>query len=289
MVADRGQLLLVGAILFSVVVVGIVVQLNGLQYTDTAASDGQTGAIDRAAQTEAETRDALAGLVTRVRADTDRDEFGDALRENVSTYQNTSLNMTAARGATYTNVSVNETASVNESVVTQGSGKYRSPKTNDQDWTLANDSDSISVFWLNATKKTGNPNTDVTIVGQDEEWKLRLEKASGDDFDVETWNDTSGWTEHCTDESSVDLNLVTPSTGDCEFTPFDEDVDAPYNVTFARGNNAEGGYRIGVVGGLNRTYADPDEEGIYAPAIDFQYRSTSTAYNRTFVLGGGGS
>lgn len=286
MVADRGQLLLVGAILFSVVVVGIVVQLNDLQYTDTMASNGQTDVVDRAVQTEAETRDALVGLVTRVRADTDRSEFGDALRENVSTYQNYSESMTAAGSATYTNVTVNESASVNESVVTQGSGKFRSPKTTDQDWTATNDSESLTEFWLNVTEKNGAPDTTVTVVGESNTWKLELRQVGGNDFDVRTWNSSTGWTEHCSDESSADLDLRS-GVGDCGVAPFVNDVEAPYNVTFERGNNAKGGYRIAAIGGLNRTYIEPDEQRLYHPAIDYQYRSPSTSYNRTFVVGGG--
>lgn len=304
MIADRGQLLLVGAILFSVVVVGIVVQLNGLQYTDTAASGGQTDAIDRASQTEAETRDALARLVTKVRADTDRDEFADALRENVSTYRNTSQNMTAAGGAIYTNVTVNETASVNESVVSQSGGDYQAQNPpNPSDWTLVTDVTNVTRFWLNESTVTGGGTPFAVVVSNPsgQQWELRLQRVTGgpgpDDVDVVVATPASTTTA-CTrpDSTDIELNLVDGSgagaASGCSFTSFTDAFDGPYTIEFEKGNKAEGGYEIATLGGSVRTSNfDPSnvEDQIFAPAIDYQYRSPSTAYNRTFVVGGAGS
>ncbi|MBO4248151.1 hypothetical protein IL252_10030 [Halomicrobium sp. IBSBa] len=294
MVANRGQLLLIGAILFSVVVVGVVIQMNDLQYADSTASDSQTDAIDRAAQTEAETRAALGGLATRVRAGTDDSEFLEAFRKNVSTYQNYSYNMTATGGATYTNVTVNGAASINETVVTQSSGDYRkqtSPRR--PDWDLVTDADRVSRFWLNESSvKTGGESFEVVVSNAaGDEWKLRLNGVpvagpGPDDIDivVETPSSTNSV---CTksDSSDIDLNLVT-GTGSCSFTSFTDVFDGPYTIKFNKGNRVDdGGYEIGVVGGSVKAgnfVGTPDERILY-PGIDYQYRSPSIAYNRTFA------
>ncbi|WP_018259306.1 DUF7261 family protein [Halomicrobium katesii] len=303
MVAERGQLLLVGAILFSVVIVGVVIQLNDLQYTDTIGSNAQTDAIDQAAQAEAETRAALYGLDLRVRNGTDRSEYQEALRENVSTYQNYSENMTAAGGATYTNVTLNLAASVNETVMTQSDDPYRkqtSPRR--PGWDLVTDAETVSQFWLNESSvKTGGTSFQVVVSNPaGDEWRLKLEGVpvagpGPDDVDVVVETPTSTNTAcRRSDADDIELNLIdgedamTPPS--CTFTSFADALDGPYTIEFEKGNRAEGGYEIAVVGGSVNTgnFAGTRERILY-PGIDYKYRSPSTAYNRTFAVGEAGS
>jgi len=49
---ERGQLLLIGAILIGLTIIGTVVMLNGMQYADAASTQSENRVLDDAERTE---------------------------------------------------------------------------------------------------------------------------------------------------------------------------------------------------------------------------------------------
>jgi len=294
MVDDRGQLLLIGAILIAVVIVGVVVQLNSLQYTNALGSYSQTQSLDEAASAEATTEQDIEALVRAVRAD-DPANFEQALRRNLSTYHNYSRNMSAETGTSSVSVSLNESASVNKTELNSSNGlRYRSPETNDKNWTVARDVRSVERFWLNATG-ANNPNKDftITITNASASWQLRLNSsAASNDFVVQTRNATappSGWISHCDeDEANISIRTGTSQGTGCDFTSLTEDLTPPYEIEYSYGQWGEGSYNITVIGDVEESNFDNPTSQIYHPAVDYRYRSVGTAYNRTILAEAGG-
>jgi hypothetical protein len=124
---ERGQLLLVGAAAIALVIVGSVILLNGLKFTDTVGTQDNFDTTDEAHRTAEMVRRDLSKLTDRVRSDTGLVGFETAIRQNISMYSNRLSNATFADSATFVNVSLNESASEGGPLVTQNRTSGPSP------------------------------------------------------------------------------------------------------------------------------------------------------------------
>jgi hypothetical protein len=115
----RGQLLLVGAATIALVIVGSVILLNGLKFTDTVGTEGNFDSTDEAQRTAGMVRQDLSKMADRVRSETGLAGFETAMRQSIEIYSNRLSNMTFADSATYVNVSLNASASEGGPLVTQ--------------------------------------------------------------------------------------------------------------------------------------------------------------------------
>lgn len=289
MVDDRGQLLLVGAIIVAITIIGSVTLLNGLQYTDTAGTEGGSDALAETDRAEAVVFADLTNLVTQVEQ-SDPDDFDRALRANISTYNNYTQNMTVTRDGTYVNVSLNESTSVTQHRIGQTDAtQYRDPNGPSGNlWHVINNSTRMDEFWLNSTSIDGGAGPPFVVRIENDSgdtWELRLDARppSNSALVVDPPNDPPTECVRSDEQFNVSLyrGFARTDAGNCSFPALPDELDEPYDVTYVNPNRAEGTYTIVASGDLQTSNFDVEEQSILVPAIDYRYRSVEMAYNRT--------
>lgn len=114
---DRGQVLLVGGIAIAVVILGTMVVLNGLKFTDTLGAQTNSDELRQTERTQRMVVAHTATLSDRVQNETTLLGFAPAVRENVSTFSRHYSAFTFSDSDVAVNVTYNETASA-------GTGTY---------------------------------------------------------------------------------------------------------------------------------------------------------------------
>jgi hypothetical protein len=299
---DRGQLLLAGALLIGVVIVGSIVLLNGVQFADATGSEGSQGAVRNAERLSHMIEQDVEELVRQVRA-SEPNNLSRALQANLSTYNRYYSAMQISDGAVFVNLSLDVSASrgglINESGV-----RYNDGRSNN--WDPVTNADALSVFDLNFTKIQGN---DFEVVVSDantsDQWRMNIQPGgiglivtvsneSGvlDTFSMDAAPDAGN-------DESIDFDLIageaSDSTGDSgRFAGILQHVGGNYTIEFEDTNNKEGSYRIGVTDGINYGNYDgcsgPSDTGdsgcavegyLVTPAIDISYNTPELTYETT--------
>ncbi|MFC6718533.1 hypothetical protein ACFQGT_01035 [Natrialbaceae archaeon GCM10025810] len=101
--ADRGQLILIGAIAIAFIVLGTVVVFNGLLYTETISSSS----TDRSASDAEVTIDEIERGLEGIASETNMSDEGQA-RDNISTFNESYQNQTSENRPAIVNISVQE-------------------------------------------------------------------------------------------------------------------------------------------------------------------------------------
>lgn len=305
MVRDRGQLLLIGAILIGMTIIGTVVMLNGMEYADTAGSQGQAQVLDDAERTEEMVERDMERLLRQVDANSPA-KYEEAVIQNVSAYNNHSRNMTVTQGSAVVNVSVNESQSdgtrIHQRSSSPNNEKFQatdpSGPGNPNQWTLASDVEKVAGFRLNVTRIDGTGSSKFTVrITNDTnyKWEMRVyqtgggsafEVRSGDSSSLPTWTGTPDCT---SSDEEINFHLLqgtaTDTDSDCEFTSFRDESSPPYDIEFDNGNRARGTYTIFISGKASGNVDSSDTRSyVVNPAIDFQYRSSELEYNRTMLI-----
>lgn len=280
---DRGQLLLVGAFIIALVVVGTVVYLNGLNFNDSIGSQGNEQSLNDAQRTKGMVTESLIGLTERVRADVRAgggglEEYERELRENISDFARYYSRLKFNDGVTYVNVSLNssETASLYGGIITQrlaGGPPNRAPafingngRPGENDWEVARDVNTVTA--LNVTLKefpcpTGNLSYVVEEVESGDTWEWRAATGVNNcgvpdrNRTVETY--LNGVKQNVTYEDPgpnqnaelagrTDLDIFEGTVNGTTEWQFAKGLEPPYNIsvqtTSSPGNAARGSFRI---------------------------------------------
>jgi hypothetical protein len=319
---DRGQLLLIGALTIAIIVVGGVVLLNGMKYTDTVGSSGTASAVADSERLSAMVETDLRHLATRVDNDTDLLSFESAFRENVSQFNRYYSRAASARGSTFMNVSINASASASGWVLNQSSSDYFEDDDGDTEWTAitgANVTDPFEMTideWPGRAGVSGNRVelfVNVTNSGG-EEWSLKFYETTGIDGNVrhievynesglresyrsdsESWFPDSGSYE--IDVLNGEINTTATSEPETDLWTFAHGVDAPYDVSMQNkfiipgggrpspNLRSEGTYLIATDGSATSDVDDVSESiPVVVPAIDVYYHRPEVEYTRTIRI-----
>lgn len=301
MVRNRGQLLLIGAVLIGLTIISTVVMLNGMQYADSAGARSQSQVLDDGERTEEMVERDLERLVVQVQK-TDPSNPADALRENISVYDNSTRNMTVSRGGPTVNVTLNGSASRGKRFQYASTSNFKPSSSTGNDWDMATDVDHLRRFdvHVDGFNGVGASSAFVIVVDVDGggEWRFRMFEESGSpprDVVIETQPPGSGtWTTRCSDEGPpVELNFLTgeayysgPDTT-CSFPSVGAVASTPYTITFEDSQKAHGEFDVLVDGEDTPESNSASSDYPVIPAVDYQYRSTDIAYNRTIWIEGG--
>lgn len=79
--AERGQLILIGAVAIAFILLGIVVVFNGVQYTETVSNDGAQDDLENVEMIKIETENGIEGLLQRTDNSTELQDVDDEIRE----------------------------------------------------------------------------------------------------------------------------------------------------------------------------------------------------------------
>lgn len=314
--ADRGQLLLVGSVAIAFVILGTTIMLNGMMYQDTIGSQGNEQALRDALRTKEMVRTDMQRLAPRVREDTGRGSYRDALRENVSQYGRYYANMSFDDGIVFVNVTLNESASregqyiIQNASSTTGNANFDNSWNSNNPWTVTDDATVLSPFNLTVTEINSHPvhhpktTLRVENPSSGEFWELRINYSDNshpgdEELLVAVTNDGREGYREVSDGVTVDLNDGTVNGARTTGFKFDNFVDPPYKVTFENdgpgAHQPKGYYQIGTDKQYLSEHTGPSADpyvvnrGVVVPAFDITYERPELRYNTTIHVQEGGS
>jgi hypothetical protein len=295
------------------VILGSVVLLNDMKFTDTVGSQGNQQALQDAERTEEMIRTDLQRMTRRVRAGTGVGNFEDALRENVSEYSQYYSNMTFEDGIVFVNAEFDAGESKEGRILNQ-TIEDEFELDGNKDWTVAKDSYFLSPFRMTVTEfpdtnPTFDPNTSVRVVGREgRTWELRINKSDiyGPDEPTLVAVVDGEQVGKIRTGPGVRIDFESGSINGTAKPGFDyaEYLKAPYTVEMDNELNgptgspsphlAKGRYKIGTdsrVHGIDTSASNPEIRALPAarPAVTITYQRPELQYTTTIYLDEGGS
>lgn len=318
---ERGQLLLIGAVAIALVVVGGVVLLNGMKYTDTVGTSGTDDAISDSERTVEMVESDLEGLVERVGSDTSLLTFEDRLKENVSQMSRVYTRMAVDRRSAYVNISVNTTASGSGWLLNQSvKGQFEDDDGN-QRWTVVSDATVVEPFLVTVDEwpeSTGGGSGSkesalyINVTGDDGHWwSLKLndsdtsptvakqitvytDRGRQETISEGNISGLGGSGPYAIDIPRGEINTTATAEPVGGLWTFAENVSAPYNISFrdefpgsgggGGEKSAKGRYLIATDGGASDEIPDgvnTTELSVFHPAFDIYYHQPEVQYTRT--------
>ncbi|MUV89223.1 hypothetical protein GJ629_04355 [Halapricum sp. CBA1109] len=295
---DRGQLLLLTGILIAVVIVGSVVLLNGIQFSEHTGSETTLRSAQSADHTETEVRTNVRQLLTGM------DEEGvafvgseSALADALTTYNRSYVDITVDGRTGFTTLGLNDSRTRTGSLHRQSSvGSYDNGVVAED---IGVDPTAVVPFvTLTVTDQSVDGSADFTVVVTDagtDVYEIRFTETN-----VEVADPTTGdpARELCADPVDGDEVRVTLAHGsgtvataadtDCSgFTL--PDIDGPATLEIENGGQAEGTLAATIGDGATAGSAAPPAvgTGVVDPAVDMRYNSPSVRYNGTIQVMGG--
>lgn len=314
---DRAQLLLVTAIVIGMIIVGTVVLLNGIRFTEHTGNDNTLRAAQEADWTTDEIRDGLQSVVAVVESDgapyvTTNATFDGRrfLETNVTALNQTYMAVTSHSGNAFVTLTLDRPGSVEGTVLRQDAGTYQS-KTGAADWTLASDATVLPYVHLNVSDQSTASGAAFTVGFADDAGRtvdLRFTDTNVVLDDGSTRQLCSGSTagEHVAvtvAERAIDVE-TTAAGVTCRGASVD--LGSPATLSFENGDVATGSF-LATVGPAatvssshfrkrsNRASGDPYYWGtatpasgtvIVNPAVSLQYDTSAIQYSTQLLVMG---
>lgn len=282
---DRGQLLLVGAVVVATVIVSMVVLLNGVQFTE-ASGRGTVDETADAEQTQMSVQRDLQTLLWHV------DEPGPYASDNatfqaaVSVYSSTVANTSAAGEPVSVTVAHDWDATQNGSVAAGSIGA-----TGGGDVAVADDVDAVVVAEINATERTGADPFALNVtadgsgaamrVGVDQN-TVELRRADGTTTQLCDAPVGSSERVRVTLRGTVGDVTTTDPAVDCRSFDATPTFAPPYDVALNSTGNADGAYNVTVVGGTTQSAPETRSDVIVNPAYELAYQRPRLSYTTSF-------
>ncbi|MCU4799004.1 hypothetical protein OB920_01260 [Halobacteria archaeon HArc-gm2] len=284
---DRGQLLLIGAVLIGLTILGTVVMLNGMQYADATGTQTEYRVLDDAERTEEMVERDVGRLTNQILAkNPDPGNAFTYVESNVTTYHNYTRNMTLDGSSGTVNVTYNDS-------VTRGHQGYRIQQTTSQPFApgtphlVVDDVEYVRSFVLridsfSAPGRTNSFDVVARNATTGETWKLEAYEYPPTPAARVTVTTADGSVTHCDTDAAPELDLVqgTNESGECSFPGVREDIGTPSSFRFEGDDDVEGTYRA-LVEGNPRVAAD---DYPVRPGVTVRYRSAELSYNRTILV-----
>lgn len=268
---DRGQLLLVGAVVLAIAIVSLVVILNTVLYTQNVTNRAALDSTADAAEIERTVVGEVPALVERANRNAtygSESAAADAVNRTLARYG--ALVGTAVTNRRPASVGVAVAGNPSVALVVGHDNGTRNFTDRDRDsaWTVV-DGASVQRYRLrvdaDSLASTDADAFRVTVAADGDDWTMRVHRNGSDRVDVDRIGDTGVST--CTvspDDGTVELD-VENGTGDvdadrdsvgvdCTFA-FAPGVDPPYRLGYANATNATGTYRL-VLDGTSATTGD---------------------------------
>ena len=271
---DRGQLILVGAVVIAIALVGVVVVLNSVLYTENVANREPISATGDARDAQTFVQGDVGSLVSRVNYDARYDSpaaVRSAVDDSVARYGT----LVGLRLARHTPASLNLTVT-DETVGTgieQDSERNFTDRTNASNWTVTGNADVRRyILSVNRSSLSTDPNAAfaVTAVDGATNWTLTLYR-NGTDVVLRTDGSAAPSKTCAVSGKRVRIDVRNGTASDCSFD-FADGVDGGgdgYDVRYRNGSNASGTYSIL----LNGTDATVPSSSVNFDSSDSPYRT----------------
>lgn len=293
----RAQLLLAGAFVLAVALVGLTIVFSANSYTETLSE--QDNSVQRGGNALAVRESVtvnLGDILARVnRGDVPSSTRSDQFQDNVTVYAN-ATNDYHARNGRLVNVSADSITLDSGARIEQDSVRnFRDPSMTNSDWyPVPTDSRvrNMRFNFTNLPSSTGSPPFVVQFnVSGNNDWKLLFSEASGN---AELTVDEVGGSFEATCRRPFDPTTstwakvnVSEATFNGEFCPALAGLDpaGDYRVRFENGTIPNGRYSM--LTSLGTGTVPSSVEVIYSAEVPFRYYSSTIAYERELRIAPG--
>ncbi len=284
---DRGQLILVGAVLIAFVVLGLAVAIDTAVFTQTTGTQGTSAAITDGAAT---VDHFVAAIGTTIQGVNEAERHDTITESDLAPAVETTADQaryTVAERAGATLVMTDMTIATHGARVSQTTASELTDSDGTASWSPI-DGTAAGPDTINAIGATRLTLTDgelrVTVANETASQEIIITTDSIQRPDGSTCSVTS------TDRVLVDLAAGTVSPGDCRFAPF-AGVTDPTQLTFVADDGAttaRGTYEIAVNGTVSddSRFTDSPEDpslsaAVWAITVSYQYTVEEVTYNAT--------
>lgn len=282
--AERGQIMIIGALVMSMLFVALAVGVNAGLYAGVMATDTSADDTADAAQAYQQTALALTNSLEYVNANHATDHV--ALTRNLTaTLESTERALAdhyATTGAFY---EMSPPATTNRTeIVHDNASRNFTDATGATGWTLIDGVDSTAAFGivvqrdgLELPKSADRFRLSITNGSVTVELRLAHDRDTGD-IKLEVTTPTGSNTcKQQNETATVDLLTGSLAGAHCPNLAFEETVDGPFQVRYANADNATGEYRLNVTG-ANAAPATSYEDGTGSPRATVSIAAATVEY-----------
>lgn len=244
---DRGQLMLVGAVVIAASLLALVVVLNSTIYTQNT-NPGNTLDETREVEQQLEViRTDVTRLTDRL---TERDHYVDAHELNVtlSVYSDKKAEQIVNRRPAYLEVALNKSASDLEREVLRQSNRSREviSNTNESDWTLVENAtfNESTPFELTIEPQSSTPTTLVVEGDDGGKWRLNVSQDPSDNVSVDVRYDNGTTISESVPGNATRINVTGGEINGTQRFAFAPGLDGPYDLRVENGDRSSGTYSI---------------------------------------------
>lgn len=294
--ADRGQLLIIGAIGMVIFLIGLALALNTAAYGEVYTP--QSDVISTEEREIVRLADAVDRMVVGVTpsgpiADADFDEVTEAIEQEIDVWTETTSLATAGDGIAL-DVEVVEVKFASHLVQNESAvlSDHTGTKTA---WTVADSVDRIHHYEMELNNDDLVATEDcasgqcfgISVTGDnDETWQLNASRMNAsEDIVIEVQLGNGSKETQTVNDSAVELNLtagdIVSQNETYSFTPVSQDPEivGPYTVEYVNPTNASGTYELSTSGTVVTDTIDEDEryDRNASPRVDPEVTSVTVA------------
>ncbi|WP_436934279.1 hypothetical protein [Halovenus marina] len=271
--SDRGQLILIAAILLAVLVVSSVLLLNTAQSATELRTNQQSQSVTDAAQTNQEIQHGLETLFETSTSLAEADAklpYSLDLESDVEAFHDRYLGIKSANTAGMTTISYDEQDTVTGGIVFQTERGTFEAADGDDTWRVLTDVNSVPTLSADIERVSPSSSFNISVSGISAQ--LRVEN-TGSGYTV-TRLDGGTVARTCSGLEPpivVDFHRgsgeVRGATDGCEQFTLGRGLSSGYSIEFENGHNAEGTYVIS--GSGDATFDDAADVNSYDPNVDW--------------------
>lgn len=247
--AERGQIILIGALAMALIFVMLVIVVNGGIYASVMANDASRQDTDDAIQAYHQTEHALATSIAHANANhaTDHDALTRNLTADLAGTERALADEYAMTGSSY---ALSSPTTTNRTVIVQDNASRNfTDATGTSAWTPIDGVDATERLTL-VVDRDGLPKPDaadrfrLTIANGTATWELGVTHDRDTD-EIKLDITTPGGSNTCAvanGTATIDLVEGTLEGTHCRDLAFDDIVDGPYEVRYANAENVTGEY-----------------------------------------------
>jgi hypothetical protein len=254
---DRAQLLLVGSVAFAVVIIGLVVVINTVLFTENLQTGDALDRSEEVAHVNYEAQSDVSSLVLRINhnhRNATAGQLASAVKANVSRYSLVLSELYGERGSAVVNITYDNATSTTGTRIVQSARTDVESPSGSVNWFPIDESDRRDVgrFVLSANVEDSSiQRFHVNITNASDDYvRFSMNRTVGGDPDLRIETERSyaaGSTVECDPSANlVLLDLLegrqfTGGPSGCEFAAT-EGLEGPYSIEYRRGDRINASY-----------------------------------------------
>ena len=244
---DRGQLMLVGAVVMAASLLALVVVLNSTIYTQNTNPGSSLGEMNEVERQLEVVRTDVDRLTDRLGQ---RDRYVDIheLNATLTVYSDRKAEQIVDRRPAYLDVTLNESASDLEREVLRQSNRSRAvlSRSNQSDWTLVENAtfNESTPFELVIEPRSSTPTTFVAEGENGGDWRLNVSQGPSDTVIVDVTYDNGTTVSESVSGNATRVNVTGGAINGTQRFAFAPGLNAPYDLRVEDGHRSDGAYHI---------------------------------------------